>query len=143
MSVVGNFKEACRTNNLDEVKRCLELPDFKYEWINDGLYCACFWGCLKVAEYLLPSVDNININWLKHCYPMVDQQYKETEYLTIIQMLLDHGGLGNFNLKDITFIQNGESFYLERSDFKQKAKTLITEYLYRIDGPIYNQNVIG
>uniref|UniRef100_A0A6C0JRJ5 Ankyrin repeat protein n=1 Tax=viral metagenome TaxID=1070528 RepID=A0A6C0JRJ5_9ZZZZ len=137
-TVEQQFYEACKEGYLERVKLIMNNSAFDVTWINQGLYSACFWGNTSIVKHLLPFMHDISIECFNCCYPMNGQENRKSDFLQIIQLILDHGGLEDFKVDGLSLLENTVS----DNDFKQKALKLITEYLYRLDGPIYNENVL-
>ena len=138
----SEFISACRNDELEDVMRYLQMPEFDNNWINctgmNGLREACNYGNYEIVEYLLSFVDIINIQYLQIAYTY--NQDKIANYLTIIEFLLAHGKFDTSIEIDNIYFFNVAGVPL---DFKNDARNLIIEYLYRVDGSIYNQNIIN
>uniref|UniRef100_A0A6C0JTF7 Ankyrin repeat protein n=1 Tax=viral metagenome TaxID=1070528 RepID=A0A6C0JTF7_9ZZZZ len=130
----GDFYYYCRLGNLNEIKNYVENHCITSEILQEGLHIVCYDGKLEIVEYLINHVDTIPMKCLFWCY----SAYSNTDEkcCKILELLLDHGKfVKQFNLKDICFYNDVTPY------FRERARELITNYLYGLDSQLYNENI--
>ena len=134
-----NFTTACMSCTEDNVRKIVSRDDFDPRWITDKykdafvLFYVCHFGYVKIVEILLDYVDVIPLDCL---IVICINTHRADKYLKIIQLLLQHD---NFN-KPIPSLSNLISN--QESYFNNQIKILFDEYMFRIDGPKYNENMM-
>uniref|UniRef100_A0A6C0JRJ2 Ankyrin repeat protein n=1 Tax=viral metagenome TaxID=1070528 RepID=A0A6C0JRJ2_9ZZZZ len=117
------FTQVLNASNLDDIDK---------EYVFDR---ACYWGQYEVVGRLLPFIDTINVKWLQSACSTGNLEGWDDRFLKTIKLLLDSG-----KCVDV------DNIHIEKeisSDFQEKTKMLLDEYRFRLDGPRYNENIIG
>uniref|UniRef100_A0A6C0JUL7 Uncharacterized protein n=1 Tax=viral metagenome TaxID=1070528 RepID=A0A6C0JUL7_9ZZZZ len=139
----SRFFYYCSKGNLKEIKyQITHDENFKTEWITDNLYGpsalgeACDSKSIGLIQYLLQYVDNIDIEYI---------DFHEMN-IEILKLFLAHGKF-NDDIRKMQlysdFTDKNDTFTKQYKKFMKRAKPLVDEYLFRLDGPIYNENIIG
>uniref|UniRef100_A0A6C0JXB9 Ankyrin repeat protein n=1 Tax=viral metagenome TaxID=1070528 RepID=A0A6C0JXB9_9ZZZZ len=130
---IYDMKVACIKGDIDTVKDMVLLCN--KDDITNCFYHACFNGQNEIVKFLLDYIDVVEERCIYTAF--VSAGYHEDKYLKTIELLFNSGKLGDFDSKSI-IIMKKESIY-----FKEQAQSLLDEYMFRLDGPKYNENIIG
>uniref|UniRef100_A0A6C0JUA0 Ankyrin repeat protein n=1 Tax=viral metagenome TaxID=1070528 RepID=A0A6C0JUA0_9ZZZZ len=89
-----------------------------------GLFCACYYQKIEIVKFLLDYVENIDISTFELAIELAEHNLPD-----VLQLLFNSGKL------DDTMVNNA-------TDFKENAMSLLDEYKFRLDGKIYNENIL-
>ena len=139
---IYEFTYVCGKGDLTAVRYHMAAENFNIEWITNTVYCpnglveACRSKNIQVIEYLLQYVDNIDIEY-------IDSHEMNIE---ILKLFLAHGKF-NDDIRNTQlyndFTDTNDTFTKKYKKFMKRAKPLVDEFIFRLDGPIYNENIIG
>jgi len=135
-----DFMSSCAKCNIEDLQRIMSSADFDPQWCiykADGyyspLYSACMCGHPEIVELLLKYVDVIPNNCFQTaCMPASDK--RDNDFLKTAELLLKHGKFD----KVVYYTPDLD----ELNDFEKQLKILFDEYMFRLDGPKYNENII-
>ena len=91
----------------------------------NGLFFACYCQQIETVKFLLDYAENIDIDTFEIAIELAEHNRPD-----VLQLLFNSGKL------DDTMVNNA-------TDFNEKAMSMINEYKFRLDGKIYNENIIG
>jgi hypothetical protein len=132
------FLTACEQNDTETVKRYLTQDYIDISHIKWGFSSGCVYNCYETLECLLPFIDTIPHYDLT---ALCRRPFSNIErLLKIIKMLLNSG-----KVNDIENIVRPSASPLsgqEAAVTVKRINDLLDEYMFRLDGPIYNENII-
>ena|SRR6185503_3767915 len=137
-SIKNAFEDACKENNVHCATRCMKHADFRDSYVRVGFFIACIKGNLEIAELLLPYFDKIPIDALYKtvyeglAYWNISRRHN---YFLIIKLLFTLQLEGNI---DTIY----KIFDLQSEEIVKPIRDLCDEYKYRLDGPLYNENIL-
>ena len=130
------FRDRCRSGKINKIRELLDNPDLdpmeqdEYAW--NGLDYACSNGHLEIVKLLLAD-DRIDPSETDN-FALARAIFGEDNkgFPEIVRLMLDDG-----RCSIPAWIGELDHIHLSES-----VKQVINEYMYRLDGPIYNQNII-
>uniref|UniRef100_A0A6C0JTH7 Ankyrin repeat protein n=1 Tax=viral metagenome TaxID=1070528 RepID=A0A6C0JTH7_9ZZZZ len=154
VDVNDDFRNSCRSGKTYKVKELLDNPDLdpmacdEYMW--NGLDYACNNGHLEIVRLLLldPRIDPSETENFALARAIFGERYNsngETDnnsfsnrkciderYPEIVRLMLQDGRCSIPTwIAEIDYIRISEP-----------VKQILDQYIFRLDGPIYNQNII-
>uniref|UniRef100_A0A6C0JS57 Uncharacterized protein n=1 Tax=viral metagenome TaxID=1070528 RepID=A0A6C0JS57_9ZZZZ len=127
---LGEFLNACITGDYETVKSLITQINPSAE-DNAAIGYASHDGHLEIVKLLLadPRVNPAtNNNWPIRCA-------SHNGHLEVVRLLLDDSRVDPSDIENCAVRWAKENGHTE-------IVQLLTEHLYRVDGPIYNQNII-
>jgi hypothetical protein len=102
-------------------------------------YEACFRGNYRAVSVLLDHIETIDFYCLNTAFETFIEEGEESisddNHLKTIELLLNSGKMVEFDPSNI-------KIHFESEYFTTKAKALLDEYTFRLDGPVYNKNIL-
>uniref|UniRef100_A0A6C0JRC5 Uncharacterized protein n=1 Tax=viral metagenome TaxID=1070528 RepID=A0A6C0JRC5_9ZZZZ len=136
---LDSFMDVCRDLSFAKVKEYMAQPSFDMKMLltQGDVYCcsllfALRTGRIAIVEYFLTFIDVIPIEiWAEYS---VHRKF-DVDDIELVRLLLNHG---KFSGNIFSYLRP-ESISTEIAN---QLDTLFNEYKFRLDGPVYNENII-